>query len=43
VLNALIAKLLDENDNPKHSYSRDELARLLEGHIEERASRRAAG
>ena len=33
VLNALMAKLLDENDNPKHGYSRDELARMLDQHI----------
>jgi NAD(P)-dependent dehydrogenase (short-subunit alcohol dehydrogenase family) len=36
VLNALITKLLDENDNPKHSYSRDELVRLLDQHMAER-------
>ncbi len=36
VINALIAKLLDENDNPKHNYSRDELVRLLDQHIAER-------
>jgi NAD(P)-dependent dehydrogenase (short-subunit alcohol dehydrogenase family) len=36
VLNALTAKLLDENDNPKHSYSRDELVALLDLHIAER-------
>jgi NAD(P)-dependent dehydrogenase (short-subunit alcohol dehydrogenase family) len=36
VLNALIAKLLDENDNPKHDYSREQLVALLDQHIEER-------
>jgi NAD(P)-dependent dehydrogenase (short-subunit alcohol dehydrogenase family) len=36
VINALIAKLLDENDNPKHNYSRDELVRLLDQHMAER-------
>ena len=36
VLNALIAKLLDENDNPKHDYSRDKLVALLDRHIAER-------
>jgi NAD(P)-dependent dehydrogenase (short-subunit alcohol dehydrogenase family) len=38
VINALIAKLLDENDNPKHDYSRDRLVALLDRHIAERAS-----
>jgi NAD(P)-dependent dehydrogenase (short-subunit alcohol dehydrogenase family) len=36
VINALLAKLLDENDNPKHDYSRDELVALLDQHIAER-------
>jgi hypothetical protein len=36
VLNALITKLLDENDNPRHNYSRDELVRLLDQHMAER-------
>lgn len=36
VINALIAKLLDENDNPQHNYSRDELIALLDKHLEER-------
>jgi NAD(P)-dependent dehydrogenase (short-subunit alcohol dehydrogenase family) len=36
VINALIAKLLDENDNPKHSYSREQLVALLDRHIAER-------
>jgi len=36
VINALIAKLLDENDNPKHNYSRDELVALLDKHLSER-------
>ncbi len=33
VINALIGKLLDENDNPLHDYSRDELVALLDRHI----------
>jgi len=33
VLNALVSKLLDENDNPRHDYSRDELVALLDRHI----------
>ena len=36
VINALLAKLLDENDNPQHNYSRDELVALLDRHIAER-------
>ncbi len=40
VLNALFAKLLDENDNPKHDYSRDELVRLLDQHIALAGARR---
>jgi NAD(P)-dependent dehydrogenase (short-subunit alcohol dehydrogenase family) len=36
VINALIAKLLDENDNPKHDYSREQLVALLDRHIAER-------
>lgn len=36
VINALIAKLLDENDNPQHKYSRDELIALLDKHLAER-------
>ncbi|UCF77983.1 MAG: SDR family oxidoreductase [Candidatus Eiseniibacteriota bacterium] len=39
VLNALIQKLLDENDNPKHSYSRDELIALLDRQISQRRAR----
>jgi NAD(P)-dependent dehydrogenase (short-subunit alcohol dehydrogenase family) len=37
VLNALMARLLDENDNPKHNYSREQLVALLDQHIAERA------
>jgi len=33
VINALIEKLLDENNNPQHSYSRDQLIALLDKHI----------
>jgi short-subunit dehydrogenase len=33
VINALIEKLLDENDNPKHNYSREQLIDLLDQHI----------
>lgn len=36
VLNALIAKLLDENDNPKHNYTRDALVAMLDRHLAER-------
>ena len=36
VLNALMSKLLDENDNPQHNYSRDELIALLDQHLTER-------
>ncbi|HNC31213.1 MAG TPA: SDR family NAD(P)-dependent oxidoreductase [Cyclobacteriaceae bacterium] len=36
VLNALMSKLLDENDNPQHNYSRDELIALLDKHLTER-------
>ncbi|MCX6094779.1 MAG: hypothetical protein NTY63_08190 [Candidatus Bipolaricaulota bacterium] len=34
---ALAAKLLDENDNPQHNYSGEQLAALLDRHITERA------
>ena len=33
VIHALLEKLLDENDNPRHNYSRDELISLLDQHI----------
>jgi len=36
VINSLIAKLLDENDNPQHNYSRDELVAILDLHIAQR-------
>jgi NAD(P)-dependent dehydrogenase (short-subunit alcohol dehydrogenase family) len=36
VLHALVEKLLDENDNPVHSYSKDELIQLLKEKISER-------
>lgn len=36
VLNALLAQLLQENDNPQHNYSRDQLVALLNRHILER-------
>ena len=39
VINALIVKLLDENDNPKHNYSREQLVALLDQHIKEREKR----
>ena len=39
VINALIAKLLDENDNPQHNYSREELIGLLDRHLAERNSK----
>ena len=38
VINALIAKLLDENNNPQHNYSRDELIALLDKHLAEQMS-----
>jgi len=39
VLNALVAKLLDENDNPQHNYSREQFVALLDKHIAEREKR----
>ncbi|MCP5093937.1 MAG: SDR family NAD(P)-dependent oxidoreductase [Chloroflexi bacterium] len=33
VINGLIEKLLHENDNPQHNYSRDELVALLDEHM----------
>jgi len=33
VLNALLAQLVDENDNPQHNYSRDQLVALLDQQI----------
>jgi len=39
VINALIAKLLDENDNPQHNYSRDELIAILDLHLAERKAK----
>lgn len=36
VLNALVEKLLDENDNPVHNYSRQQLIALLDRKIEEK-------
>jgi NAD(P)-dependent dehydrogenase (short-subunit alcohol dehydrogenase family) len=33
VLNALLAQLLNENDNPQHNYSRDQLVALLDQQI----------
>ncbi len=36
VINALITKLLDENNSPEHNYSRDELVALLDQHISQR-------
>lgn len=33
VLNALLSQLLDENDNPQHNYSRDQLVALLDQQI----------
>ena len=36
VINALIEKLLDENDNPQHDYSRDDLVAILDRHIAQR-------
>ena len=39
VIHSLIEKLLDENDNPMHNYSRQELVAYLEQHIAERQMR----
>lgn len=39
VIHALIGKLLDENDNPMHNYSRQELVAYLDQHIAERQIR----
>ncbi len=36
VLDALVGKLLDENDNPMHGYSREQLVALLDRKIKER-------
>jgi short-subunit dehydrogenase len=36
VIKTLIVKLLDENDNPLHNYSRRELINLLDHHLAER-------
>jgi len=36
VIHALIEKLLDENDNPQHNYTRDELVALLDQHLNNR-------
>jgi len=33
VINALLSKLLDENDNPKHNFSREQLVALLDQHL----------
>jgi len=40
VLNSLLAQLLDENDNPQHNYSRDQLVAMLDQQI---LSRRTPG
>ena len=40
VLNELLAKLLDENDNPRHDYSRDQLVALLDKQILDRRERK---
>lgn len=37
VINGLLTKLLEENDNPRHNYSRDELVALLDGHMRARS------
>lgn len=37
VLNALIEQLLDENDNPQHRYSRNELITMLDHHLAQRS------
>lgn len=43
VLNALIAKLLDENGNRRHGYSCDELVVLLDRHVALRSACRGDG
>ena len=40
VLNELLAKLLDENDNPRHDYTRDQLVAMLDSHILERGDQK---
>jgi len=40
VLNELLVKLLDENDNPQHNYSRDQLVALLDRHVLDRRDRK---
>ncbi|HNT26317.1 MAG TPA: SDR family oxidoreductase [Anaerolineales bacterium] len=37
VLNALVERLLDENDNPVHNLDRDELVKLLDEHLARRS------
>lgn len=37
VINTLISKLIQVNDNPNHNYSRDELIAILDKHIEAKA------
>jgi hypothetical protein len=39
VLHALLEKLLDENDNPAHNYSREQFIALLDRKIEERSGK----
>ena len=39
VIHALISKLLDENNNPQHNYSRAELIAFLDQHLAERGSK----
>lgn len=36
VINTLFEKLLEENDNPQHNYSRDELVAFLDRHMQAR-------
>jgi short-subunit dehydrogenase len=36
VINRLVGKLLEENDNPRHNYSRDELVEILDCQIQAR-------
>lgn len=38
VLNTLVGQLLDENDNPRHNYSREQLVAMLDRHFVDRAS-----
>lgn len=40
VIHGLIEKMLDENDNPMHNYSRQELVAILDQHLSDRQARK---